>query len=768
MKKLLLPILSLVLLLTACYDKDIQEINNRLDLIENQKIATLNEQIEAINKTIPLLSEVDEQLSEHISSVEETSNKEIAALKDVNTSLKNQIAELEKYVNEQLSKTTDWVNGTFATLEQYKAVTEQLEKIKTQVDNIKPELLDVISKSEETLKTWVSEQLTDYYKIAEIDAKLESIDKKIKEGDEENAKALKELKEQLEKDKTEITEAYQKAIKEAIDTNNGEIDKKISKEIEAVNKRIDEEVKAINTKISDLEARIKAIEDKLDEILGRKLDITFDVEDDVAIIAGSTCTINYSIDSSDDNVHIATIAQNGWNAYVTAETDNSGYITVLSPNPLTNSPIVVFVSNTHTTIMRTISFVEGYVVIDNSSFALDNEETTLTFNIQSNLNYTIQIPESASYWITLSNNASRATISKDTIKLLISKNTEATARNAIIEILHNNTIVANIKIYQRSLEIANNEIIYTTTDGKILEPYSTNAFNAKIIHNSYTNGYGLIVFDNEVKGIGSFAFYNCKKLNSIHIPNSVIEIGNSAFRNSGLKSIELSKNLTSIKNDAFYETLLNEIDIPDKVQDIGSYAFYNCTYLTKAILPENLITIESGTFKGCNCLSDITIPNNVKEIGSQAFEACYLKSITWGDNIETIGWCAFAYNRFSNISIPDSVITIESYAFENCSQLTSATISDSVQVIDSAFSQCHKLNSITIGSSVISMNSSFYNCPNLNEIYCKPTTPPNINNSTFNGIATDKTIYVPHASVDAYKNAQYWSNYADCIVGYDF
>ena len=166
MRKLLLPILSLALLLTACYDKDIQEINNRLDMIENQKIATLSEQIEAINKTIPLLSEVDEQLSEHISSLEDKSSEEFAALKDANSSLKNQIAELKKYIDNQLSKTTDWVNGTFATLEQHNTVVAQIEKIKTQVDKLKPELLDAISKSEEALKTWVSEQLTDYYKIA--------------------------------------------------------------------------------------------------------------------------------------------------------------------------------------------------------------------------------------------------------------------------------------------------------------------------------------------------------------------------------------------------------------------------------------------------------------------------------------------------------------------------------------------------------------------------------------------------------------------------
>jgi hypothetical protein len=29
-------------------------------------------------------------------------------------------------------------------------------------------------------------------------------------------------------------------------------------------------------------------------------------------------------------------------------------------------------------------------------------------------------------------------------------------------------------------------------------------------------------------------------------------------------------------------------------------------------------------------------------------------------------------------------------------------------------------------------------------------------------------IYVPTESVEAYKTASYWRNYASCIVGYDF
>jgi hypothetical protein len=38
----------------------------------------------------------------------------------------------------------------------------------------------------------------------------------------------------------------------------------------------------------------------------------------------------------------------------------------------------------------------------------------------------------------------------------------------------------------------------------------------------------------------------------------------------------------------------------------------------------------------------------------------------------------------------------------------------------------------------------------------------------FHSNASDRKIYVPTASVNAYKSAQFWSDYASDIVGYDF
>ena len=63
---------------------------------------------------------------------------------------------------------------------------------------------------------------------------------------------------------------------------------------------------------------------------------------------------------------------------------------------------------------------------------------------------------------------------------------------------------------------------------------------------------------------------------------------------------------------------------------------------------------------------------------------------------------------------------------------------------------------------------AFFSCKSLTSVYCKPTTPPNGAEYMFDSNASGRKIYVPTASVDAYKSAEYWSNYADYIVGYDF
>lgn len=85
------------------------------------------------------------------------------------------------------------------------------------------------------------------------------------------------------------------------------------------------------------------------------------------------------------------------------------------------------------------------------------------------------------------------------------------------------------------------------------------------------------------------------------------------------------------------------------------------------------------------------------------------------------------------------------------------------------FSNCTSLKNITIseGTKVIG-EQQFYFCTSLKEVYCKPTTPPTGASFMFSYNAAGRKIYVPRASVNAYKSAYGWSSYDDAIVGYNF
>ncbi|MBQ5752754.1 MAG: leucine-rich repeat protein, partial [Alistipes sp.] len=107
---------------------------------------------------------------------------------------------------------------------------------------------------------------------------------------------------------------------------------------------------------------------------------------------------------------------------------------------------------------------------------------------------------------------------------------------------------------------------------------------------------------------------------------------------------------------------------------------------------------------------------------------------------------------------------------------TSVTIGNSVTTIGyAAFSSCYKLTSVTIGNSVTTIGyAAFSSCSSLKEVYCKPTTPPIAYKGSgaywkaFDDNASDRKIYVPTASVDTYKAATYWSEYASAIEPYNF
>lgn len=305
MKKLFALLAIVAFLLPSCQkiNDRLDAIDNRLDNIEGTQIASLQQQIDAINTTLPELKQMDAELKEYISNLQTTAavldekiedanddikelenaldeaiddaeasndvlkeelisqlntakadvlaqlqstktaleaelaliNSTIATLQTKDAELEQKITALEEYVNSELKNTEDWASATFATLEQYNSVCDEIATIKQNIESITTSVTELeerlntkiasdiatavstldatiqtkvteittayttaistakeeitaayteaiatsIANLESSMKEWVNEQLTGYYTIAETDALLVALQKEL-------------------------------------------------------------------------------------------------------------------------------------------------------------------------------------------------------------------------------------------------------------------------------------------------------------------------------------------------------------------------------------------------------------------------------------------------------------------------------------------------------------------------------------------------------------------------------------------------------------
>ena len=253
-----------------------------------------------------------------------------------------------------------------------------------------------------------------------------------------------------------------------------------------------------------------------------------------------------------------------------------------------------------------------------------------------------------------------------------------------------------------------------------------------------------------VKVIGDWAFYGCRSLTNINIPNSVTTIGDSTFYGcESLTSINIPNSVTTIGNWAFVLcNSLTSINIPDGVTTIGEGAFGGCHSFTNINIPNSVTTIGDSAFSGCDSLASINIPNSVTTIGEYAFIRCYsLTNINIPNSVTTIGKDAFSYcASLASINIPNSVTTIGNSAFAWCDSLTSINIPNSVTTIgDGAFAWCDSLTSINIPNSVTTIgNSAFWECKSLVNINI-PNSVTTIGEGAFASCDSLTSINIPNS-----------------------
>ena len=209
---------------------------------------------------------------------------------------------------------------------------------------------------------------------------------------------------------------------------------------------------------------------------------------------------------------------------------------------------------------------------------------------------------------------------------------------------------------------------------------------------------GDIVIPEEYNGmpvteIGNFAFNYCKNLESVMMPDSVLNIGDGAFLEcESLRSVTISENLRYITNYMFSGChSLTSIMIPDSVKGVGSFAFEECESLSSITIPEQVDEIGLCAFSGCKKLGRIIVSPDNEIYASQ-------NGVLFNKDKTTL--LKYPEGRIAtSYLVPESVTYIATDAIENCTNLKNLVISSNVNTIESGnFRSCLNLENISVAS----------------------------------------------------------------------
>lgn len=259
-------------------------------------------------------------------------------------------------------------------------------------------------------------------------------------------------------------------------------------------------------------------------------------------------------------------------------------------------------------------------------------------------------------------------------------------------------------------EPANNEIWYTTTNGKPVEFSEKTSLLNGITSNKRQGNWCVVTFDHSLSDV-PFALFKGKGAYS-----------SEQEKVAGLVKVWLPNSIRRIREAAFADCRnLNQVIMPDSLDAILSGAFSGCDALDTVILPKRLTLLGEevglggkGVFEGCTRLKYVDIPNSVTSLGSNTFKGCVsLESFELKPNM----WIGEGFfencTNLTDVRLPDDT-TIMSRMFYGCTELQSIHLPLTLKHIgEDAFNGCTKLNDINIPTNVRSIAGGAFDDTNL-------------------------------------------------------
>lgn len=289
---------------------------------------------------------------------------------------------------------------------------------------------------------------------------------------------------------------------------------------------------------------------------------------------------------------------------------------------------------------------------------------------------------------------------------------------------------------------------------------------------------GSLIIPEGVKEIGSCAFDGCINLTgTLSLPSTLEVIENYAFDLCGFTcELLLPQNLNSLGFKAFYgcRGLYGNLILPDGLSKIGGYGFSDCRHLTGLKMSQNIKEIWEAAFSDCYELNGrLTLPEGLKYIGSSVFRNCKFKgTLVLPLTLKSVGDNAFSYNMFSGeLKLPSSLQELGSGAFACCSRIIGTLeIPENITAIkEQAFSGCSSIEKLVLPSTMdVIQSGAFYDCYGLGSIVCNAVNPPYVESSAFGGVSKSNVVVeVPEASLASYRTASGWSDFKKIVAHHE-
>ncbi|MBR6282852.1 MAG: leucine-rich repeat protein [Muribaculaceae bacterium] len=298
-----------------------------------------------------------------------------------------------------------------------------------------------------------------------------------------------------------------------------------------------------------------------------------------------------------------------------------------------------------------------------------------------------------------------------------------------------------------------------------------------------------------MKRLGRHVFFFCSSLTSVTLPEGMEELGMMCFGSCGLTTVNLPSTMVKLDTCALQDNPFTSIDLKNvrwvgyqcfsmcdnlttltcngQVERIDGLTFARCNGITNPWLPEGLKTMEMNVFFRSPNFASLTVPSTVECMEGNP---CYLANkckeyrVAEGNtHFVALDSCIYATNGYTTLpegtawpalteagTAPTALVGVPT-ARENKVLI----VPEGVTTICNQAARAVELTQVQLPSTMAELRKMCFTGINtITRMTCLAVTPPVVGEGAISGTTySEATLYVPLASVEAYRNAEGWSNF---------